>query len=216
MLEPAFLAFAPLWTRRVGPAFIVRAANPGFLLFVLALSAVVRAVQDHGLRDVVERVVPNGSTLLALLGVAVLAAVLANVLNNLPATLLLLPVVATAGVGPLLAVLIGVNVGPNLTYAGSLATLLWRRALPADVVPRTGELCAAWCPDGARGDREWCARPLVGPARSLTSPMRGFRRTIVSTADEPAGRPRRVTLRSCSPRKVRAPQGKVVGNTHPG
>jgi arsenical pump membrane protein len=28
-----------------------------------------------------------------------------------------------------LAMLIGVNVGPNLTYAGSLATLLWRRLL---------------------------------------------------------------------------------------
>jgi arsenical pump membrane protein len=28
-----------------------------------------------------------------------------------------------------LAVLIGVNAGPNLTYVGSLATLLWRRAL---------------------------------------------------------------------------------------
>jgi arsenical pump membrane protein len=26
-------------------------------------------------------------------------------------------------------VLIGVNIGPNLTYAGSLATLLWRRLL---------------------------------------------------------------------------------------
>ena len=27
-----------------------------------------------------------------------------------------------------LAVLLGVNIGPNLTYAGSLATLLWRRS----------------------------------------------------------------------------------------
>jgi arsenical pump membrane protein len=28
-----------------------------------------------------------------------------------------------------LAALIGVNLGPNLTYVGSLATLLWRRIL---------------------------------------------------------------------------------------
>jgi arsenical pump membrane protein len=28
-----------------------------------------------------------------------------------------------------LAVLLGVNIGPNLTYTGSLATLLWRRVL---------------------------------------------------------------------------------------
>jgi len=32
-----------------------------------------------------------------------------------------------AGPGAVLAVLLGVNIGPNLTYAGSLATLLWRR-----------------------------------------------------------------------------------------
>ncbi len=34
-----------------------------------------------------------------------------------------------ATTGLVLAVLIGVNIGPNLTYAGSLATLLWRRLL---------------------------------------------------------------------------------------
>jgi arsenical pump membrane protein len=55
--------------------------------------------------------------------------VLANLLNNLPATLALLPVVAVGGPGPVLAMLIGVNVGPNLTYVGSLANLLWRRVL---------------------------------------------------------------------------------------
>ena len=55
---------------------------------------------------------------------------LANVVNNLPATLLLLSVLGPhAPVAVLLAVLLGVNIGPNLTYVGSLATLLWRRVL---------------------------------------------------------------------------------------
>jgi arsenical pump membrane protein len=58
------------------------------------------------------------------------AAILANLVNNLPATLVLVPVAAAAGgQGAVLAVLVGVNVGPNLTYTGSLATLLWRRVL---------------------------------------------------------------------------------------
>jgi arsenical pump membrane protein len=66
-------------------------------------------------------------TLPALLGIAALSAVLANVINNLPAVLVLLPLAVAAGPGAVLAVLLGVNIGPNLTYAGSLATLLWRR-----------------------------------------------------------------------------------------
>ena len=47
---------------------------------------------------------------------------------------MLIPVAAAtaAGPGPVLAALIGVNVGPNLTYVGSLATLLWRRVLRAE------------------------------------------------------------------------------------
>jgi arsenical pump membrane protein len=76
------------------------------------------------------RVVPDGTSLLAMLGVAALAALLSNFVNNLPATLVLLPVAAASGgVAQVLAVLIGVNIGPNLTYVGSLATVLWRRAV---------------------------------------------------------------------------------------
>ena len=56
---------------------------------------------------------------------------LANVINNLPAVLVLLPLAAPPGAGAVLAVLLGVNIGPNLTYAGSLATLLWRRIVHA-------------------------------------------------------------------------------------
>ncbi|TQJ91896.1 arsenite efflux membrane protein ArsB [Streptomyces sp. SLBN-31] len=134
-VEPAWVAAAgalvlagrSLVRRKATPLTVVRASAPAFLAFVLALGIVVRAVVDNGLADALDRIVPSGSGLLALLGVAVLAAVLANLINNLPAVLVLLPLTAAAGPGAVLAVLLGVNIGPNLTYAGSLATLLWRR-----------------------------------------------------------------------------------------
>ncbi|AYN38071.1 arsenic transporter [Streptomyces dangxiongensis] len=134
-VEPAWVAGAgalvlagrSLLRRRATVPDVVRAAAPSFLVFVLALGVVVRAVVDNGLADVLGHVVPDGTGLPALLGTAALAAVLANVINNLPAVLVLLPLAAPAGPGAVLAVLLGVNIGPNLTYAGSLATLLWRR-----------------------------------------------------------------------------------------
>lgn len=122
-----------------GPVTLLREANPAFCAFVLALGVLVRAVREHGLDHVVDALVPGGDGLWQLLAVAGLAAVLANALNNLPATLVLLPAVERSP-GLLLAVLIGVNVGPNLTYVGSLATLLWRQILHTrDEAPDAGE-----------------------------------------------------------------------------
>ena len=134
-ISPAWAAFAgaavlaarALAQRRSSPAAIVRAAAVPFLAFVLALGIVVRAVTDNGLAAALGHLVPGGTGLPALLAIAALAAVLANVINNLPAVLVLLPLAAPAGSGAVLAVLLGTNIGPNLTYAGSLATLLWRR-----------------------------------------------------------------------------------------
>jgi arsenical pump membrane protein len=100
-------------------------------VFVLGLAVIVRAAGDNGLATVVQAVLPAGGSLLDLLAIAALSAALANLVNNLPATLMLVPVTAAAGHGPVLAMLVGVNVGPNLTYVGSLATLLWRRVLRA-------------------------------------------------------------------------------------
>ncbi len=55
------------------------------------------------------------------------------------ATLVLHPVMSAGPTGQLLALLVGVNVGPNLTYTGSLATLLWRRVVRAeDLEPSRG------------------------------------------------------------------------------
>ncbi|MET7857858.1 SLC13 family permease [Streptomyces sp. NPDC005318] len=134
-INPAWAAFAgavvlavrALARRRTTPTAILRATAVPFLAFVLALGIVVRAVVDNGLATALGRLIPDGTGLWALLAIAALAAVLANVINNLPAVLVLLPLTAPTGPGAVLAVLLGVNIGPNLTYAGSLATLLWRR-----------------------------------------------------------------------------------------
>jgi arsenical pump membrane protein len=125
------LAVRALARRRTTPVAIARAASVPFLAFVLALGIVVQAVVDNGLGSALGGLIPDGTGPAALLGLAVLAAVLANVINNLPAVLVLLPLAAPSGPGAVLAVLVGVNIGPNLTYAGSLATLLWRRIVHA-------------------------------------------------------------------------------------
>ena len=134
------LAGRALVRRAVRPGDLVEAASPLFCVFVLALAVVVAAVVDHGLGSALRAVLPEGTGLPALLGVAALAALLANLINNLPAVLALLPLLAAGGPGPVLAALIGVNLGPNLTYVGSLATLLWRRILQDhDQDPGLGE-----------------------------------------------------------------------------
>jgi arsenical pump membrane protein len=144
------LGVPPAWVAVAGAAALavplrtpvrtlIREANPAFCAFVLALGIVVLAVREHGLGRLVDGLVPGHTGLLALLAVAGLAALLSNLLNNLPATLVLLPAVH-GSTGLLLAVLIGVNVGPNLTYVGSLATLLWRQILHSrDAAPDAGE-----------------------------------------------------------------------------
>ena len=117
---------------QVRPLTVVKETNPLFLVFVAALGVVVDAATGHGLQDALAARLPAGDALPSLLALAATAAVLANLINNLPATLVLLAALgSTPALGAVLAVLIGVNVGPNLTYTGSLATLLWRRVLHA-------------------------------------------------------------------------------------
>jgi arsenical pump membrane protein len=125
----AVLGVRALVRRHTTPAAVWRAADVPFLAFVLSLGIAVAAVTGNGLASALMRVMPAGTSLPALLATAALAAALANVINNLPAVLVLLPLAAATGPAAVLAVLIGANIGPNLTYVGSLATLLWRRVL---------------------------------------------------------------------------------------
>jgi arsenical pump membrane protein len=141
------LGISPVWIATAGAAAItipalvrrtanvgdiVRAIQPSFLLFVLGLGVIVVAASGNGLSAAVRMVLPGGTSLPALLGIAAVSALLANLVNNLPAILIIAPVAVASGPAALLAALVGVNVGPNLTYVGSLATLLWRRILRAE------------------------------------------------------------------------------------
>ena len=138
----SLIGIAPVWAAAAGalalalrerptPKELLSSAEPTFLIFVLGLGVIVRAASDHGLASAIDTFLPHGSGLPALLAVAAVSAVVANLVNNLPATLIILSAVAASAPGAVLAMLVGVNVGPNLTYVGSLATLLWRRVVHA-------------------------------------------------------------------------------------
>ena len=144
----SMLGFSPAWAALAGAvvlgvralarrdtsiARIAAAADVPFLIFVLCLGVVVDGLMLHGLDDAMRGVLPSGHTLPALLGIAAVAAVLSNVVNNLPAVLVLLPLLTASGPPAVLAMLIGVNIGPNLTYVGSLANLLWRSVVRRDI-----------------------------------------------------------------------------------
>ena len=130
------LAVPRIARRRTTPLQVVAEANLGFCAFVLALGVVVDAVTRNGLGRWLGDLLPAaGDDLATLLVLAAVSAVLANLVNNIPATLVMLSLVA-GHPAAVLAVLLGVNIGPNLTYIGSLATLLWRRLLPEDERPR--------------------------------------------------------------------------------
>ncbi|WP_300766626.1 SLC13 family permease [uncultured Bifidobacterium sp.] len=101
------------------------ASNVPFLLFVLSLGMSIEVLRSHGGAMLASALVHGSQSLPALLATAFGAAILANVINNLPAAMLLIPAASTFGAPAVMAVLIGVNIGPNLTYVGSLANLLW-------------------------------------------------------------------------------------------
>ncbi|MDQ2956157.1 MAG: SLC13 family permease [Actinomycetota bacterium] len=135
------LAGRQLRRRQVGPLGLIRSTSPGFCVFVLCLGVLVAGVLDRGADRILAHLIPSGTGLLAMIGLALLAALLANLVNNLPTTLALVPLVASSPLA-VLAVLVGVNLGPNASYPGSLATLLWRRNLPDEDRPKALEFHA--------------------------------------------------------------------------
>ena len=93
------------------------------VLGVFALFVVIQLALDFGLGRLLAQAGGQGEGWLALLRVAGLGALAANIANNLPSYLAL----EVVGNTPLrlVALLVGVNAGPLITPWASLATLLW-------------------------------------------------------------------------------------------
>jgi arsenical pump membrane protein len=108
-------------------------------LFVL-VEGLARTGVIHALAMLLEQAAQRGATLAAW-GAGVVLAFACNAMNNLPAGLVAGMAVRQAHVPVQVtsAVLIGVDLGPNLSVTGSLATILWLVALR-----REGQSVTAW------------------------------------------------------------------------
>ncbi|WP_327119613.1 SLC13 family permease [Streptomyces sp. NBC_01341] len=95
------------------------------LVLVPGMFLVVETVNAHGLHELLEWVLGSDNGFVGMLRSAAVGAGMSNVLNNLPAYVAGEAVVPAGNHEQLLALLIGVNVGPVITPWASLATLLW-------------------------------------------------------------------------------------------
>jgi arsenical pump membrane protein len=146
---PTFLAGAAtarlvLTRSTCGPADIVKNISWGVLPLVAGLFVLVEALEKSGVTKALSGVLQNlvqHSDSLAAWAAGLALAFGCNLVNNLPAGLVAGRVVTLAHVPEAVrrAVLIGVDLGPNLSVTGSLATILWLTALR-----REGQSVSGW------------------------------------------------------------------------
>lgn len=116
------------------PRIILKGISWSILPLVAGLFIIVEALNKTGLINSLSNLLKNDAaqsvTLTAWRSGTIIAFV-SNVTNNLPSGLIAGNVVQSAGVSQLIKhfILIGVDLGPNLSVTGSLATILWLVAL---------------------------------------------------------------------------------------
>jgi arsenical pump membrane protein len=133
----ALTAASVLIAARTRPWHVLRCISWGVLPLVAGLFVLVEALDKTGLIAIMThtlQVAARQSETQTALGAGALLAIVCNLMNNLPAGLIAGTAVQSAHVSPQIAgaVLIGVDIGPNLSVTGSLATILWLSALRRD------------------------------------------------------------------------------------
>jgi arsenical pump membrane protein len=128
----AVTAVVVLVRERKAPWQVMRDISWGVLPLVAGLFVLVEALAKTGVIAMVAELLTDGKTVAWLAGIAGAAVALAsNLMNNLPVGLIAGSAVQGADVSEQVtrAILIGVDLGPNLSVTGSLATILWLTAL---------------------------------------------------------------------------------------
>jgi len=119
---------------RKTPLTIIKGISWAVLPLVAGLFILVEALNKTGLIRVLAQLLQHAtarSVAGATWGSGIGVALLSNLMNNLPSGLIAADAVRGAHVPEIVrsAVLIGVDLGPNLSVTGSLATILWLVAL---------------------------------------------------------------------------------------
>jgi arsenical pump membrane protein len=119
------------------PITLVREISWGTLLLVAGLFVMVDAVESQGALNLTQQWLAWASGLGQSMGALVVGfavGIANNIVNNLPLGLIAGGTIQAAHTTGLMAnaVLIGVDLGPNLSVTGSLATILWLLALRKD------------------------------------------------------------------------------------
>jgi arsenical pump membrane protein len=144
VIAGAATALGVLALERKAPWKTLRGISWGVLPLVAGLFALVEALDRTGVIQIVATLLQqeagrsaSGSAWSA----GVVIALASNLMNNLPAGLIAGGAVQAADVPDQVtrAILIGVDLGPNLSVTGSLATILWLAALR-----REGHSVGAW------------------------------------------------------------------------
>jgi arsenical pump membrane protein len=131
---PTFLAgigtaSAIVAVRRLRPWPILKDISWSVLPLVAGLFVLVEAVRHTGLLEPLEATLARQASPLGMMAAGAAAGLLSNVMNNLPLGLLAGTVSGHLQPDAAGALLIGVDIGPNLSVTGSLATILWLVAL---------------------------------------------------------------------------------------
>jgi arsenical pump membrane protein len=130
LIAAVITACVVLATKRQGPAKTVRAISWSVIPLVAGLFVLVQGIESTGVLSAMSMALKHASddaTAWTSFAGGVGLGMVCNLVNNLPLGLLSGAVVQQAHVPHMVssAVLLGIDLGPNLSVTGSLATILW-------------------------------------------------------------------------------------------